>query len=290
MKRFIKYLNFAVVAAALLVSCQKNNLVIDQDITPPSFVKFNNVLPGDTTYSYYITAASPPVVLPIGVTTVSNQDRTINVTYTSSTAVQGTQFSAPSTITIPAGQTTANLEIQGLVAGYASSTKIDTVIIQVGGGDVPSSDYRSKYRLILRKYCDVVIDDFLGDYDNTNELWGTSDYGPYTTSISSITPVSATKATITVENIFDFGWNPIQFELDWADPANFKVTVVSKDAGIADAGTIDSDYAGYEVMVRPFSGRTGTFSSCEQTVTLRFQLGVAGLGWFGDLYEVSMVR
>ena len=289
MKRFIKYLNFVVVAAALLVSCQKNNLVIDQDVTPPSFVKFNNILPGDTTYSYYITPSSPPVVLPVGVTTVSNQDRTIQVTYTSSGAVQGTQFSAPSTITIPAGQTIANLEIQGLVAGYASSTKIDTLIIQVGGGDVPSSDYRSKYRLIMRKYCDVVIDDFLGDYDNTTELFGTSAYGPYTTSISSVTPVSATKARIVVENIYDYGWGPIKFELDWTDPANFKATVVAQDAGIADAGTLGAAYAGEEVAVRP-SSQAGTFSSCEGTLILRMQIGVAGLGYFSDLYQLTMKR
>lgn len=277
------------VAAVMLISCKKNNLVIDQDITPPAFVKFNTILPGDTTYSYYITSNSPPVVLPVGVTTVSNQARTIQVTYTSSGAVQGTQFSAPSTITIPAGEAITNLAIQGLFAGYTSSTKIDTLIITVGGGDVPSSDYRSKYTLIMRKYCDVVVDDFLGDYDNTTELFGTSAYGPYTTSISSVTPVNATKANIVVENIYDYGWGPITFELDWTDPANFKATVIAQNSGIANAGTLGAAYAGEQVAVRP-SAQAGTFSSCEGTLILRMQIGVAGLGFFSDLYQLTMKR
>jgi len=279
-----------VAASALFISCKKNNLIIDKDVTPPAFVKFNTILPGDTTSTYYITDNSAPVVLPIGVTTVSNQDRVIPVTYTSKGAVQGQQFDGPNSVTIKAGEATTTLAIQGLVSGYPVSTKIDTLVITVGGSDVPSSAYRSKYKLILRKYCEVTIDDFIGIYDNTREDWGGSKYGPYTTAVSSITPISDTKATIVVENIYDFGWGPITFELDWADPANFTVTPVAQSSGIANAGTIDSDYAGYEVQVRPFSGQPGTFSSCENTITLRMQLGVAGLGWFSDLYEVVLAR
>jgi len=290
MNKFFKYLSLVVAASVLFLSCKKNNLVIDQEVTPPTFVKFNNILPGDTIYTYYITDNSAPVVLPIGVTTVSNQDRVIPVTYTSSGAVQGQQFDGPNSVTIKAGEATTTLAIQGLVSGYPVSTKIDTLVITVGGSDVPSSAYRSKYKLILRKYCEVTIDDFIGIYDNTREDWGGSKYGPYTTAVSSITPISDTKATIVVENIYDFGWGPITFELDWADPANFTVTPVAQSSGIANAGTIDSDYAGYEVQVRPFSGQPGTFSSCENTITLRMQLGVAGLGWFSDLYEVVLAR
>lgn len=290
MNKFFKYLSVVVAASVLFLSCKKNNLVIDKDVTPPTFVKFNTILPGDTIASYYITDNSAPVILPIGVTTVSNQDRVVPITYTSATAVQGQQFDAPNSVTIKAGEATTTLAIQGLASGYPVSTKIDTLTITVGGGDMPTSAYRSKYKLILRKYCEVTIDDFIGIYDNTREDWGGSTYGPYTTAVSSITPISDTKATIVVENIYNFGWGPITFELDWADPANFTVTPVPQSSGIADAGTIDSDYSGYEVQVRAFSGQPGTFSSCEGTITLRMQLGVAGLGWFSDLYEVVLAR
>jgi hypothetical protein len=45
-----------------------------------------------------------------------------------------------------------------------------------------------------------------------------------------------------------------------------------------------------QVAVRPFAGQQGTFDMCNQVLTLRLQLGVAGLGWFSGLYTVTMKR
>jgi hypothetical protein len=66
--------------------------------------------------------------------------------------------------------------------------------------------------------------------------------------------------------------------------------VVSQSSGIADAGTLDPSFAGEQVQVRPFAGEPGTFSACTGRLTLKMQLGVAGLGYFGSLYTVNMVR
>lgn len=275
------------------VSCKKNNLVIDKEITPPSYVKFNRLSSTDTISTYTLNSASlESFKLLIGTTTVSDKPRTIQFTYTSRNAVQGTQYTAPSSITIPAGKALDTLTVQGLLSGYTSSSRVDTVAIRISGGDVPVNSYNSVYYVIIRKYCDVVLNNFLGDYKKTNELLGSSAYGPYTTSISEVKKISATKGRIVVENIFDYGWGPITFELDWSapNPSNFKVTVVPQVSGIADGGTIDASYAGKEVMVRAFADQTGTFSSCEQTFTLKMQLGVAGRGYLPDLYTVKMVR
>ena len=137
---------------------------------------------------------------------------------------------------------------------------------------------------------DVDLNALLGDYNKTNETFGITPYGPYTTSISSVNQLTPTSGTIVVENIFDFGWGPITFTLDWSDPNNRTVIVVAQSSGIADAGTLSGAYAGEEVAVRPFAGQPGTFSACKGTLTLKMQLGVAGLGYFGELYTVNMAR
>lgn len=288
-KTFLK-ITFAALVTLGAYSCKKNNFVVDQDpLDVPAFAKFNTLRPQDTVSTYFILNSGNTFKLPIGVTDVSTQDRTINISYTT-TAQQGVQFNAPTSITIPAGQALDTLTIQGLFSGYTGS-RIDTMVIKVGGGDVPASPYKSTYRLYMRISCDVDMNNFLGNYANTRETWY-SNYGPYTTAITEVNSTGTNKARIKVENIFDYGWNPIYFDVDWsnANPSNWSVTVVPANSGIADAATIDASYAGMEVAVRAFSGTKGTFNSCDETVTLRFQLGVAGLGWFNQLYEVRMVR
>ncbi|MGV3530682.1 MAG: hypothetical protein ACO1OO_17395 [Flavisolibacter sp.] len=291
MKKIFSIILFTGIASLVFVACQKNNLVIDKDVVPPSYAKFNTIAAGDTIGRYLLRSVGNTFKLPIGVTTVSDHPRTINLSYSSNTAAQGQQYEAPTSITIPAGQAVDTLTIKGLLAGYASSSRVDTLKITITEGDgVKASPYKQNYYVIMRKYCDVDLNAFLGDYNNTNEDWGGSKYGPYTTSISSVTPISATKGRIVVENIFDWGWGPITFELDWFDPANFKVTVVPQTSGIADAGKLSSAYAGGQVAVRPMSGVSGTFNSCDQVITLKMQLGVAGVGYFSDLYTVVMAR
>lgn len=288
MNRTFFKISFLLFLVGAIVSCKKNNFVVDKEITPPSFVKFSTMQPADSIGTFFIRSNNNVFKLPIGVTAVADRDRTIQLSYSSNSAVQGQQYSAPATITIPAGKALDTLTIQGLFAGYPSSSKVDTLKITVGG-DVPTSAYKGTYTLYMRKYCEVNINDFAGDYNNTIEDYGGSKYGPYSTTVSNITPISATKARLSVTNIWDSGWGPIEFELDWSDPTNHTVIVVDKSSGIGDAGTLSSTYAGRQVAVRA-NGRVGTFNACDPSITLNLQLGVAGVGFFGAAYTVVLSR
>lgn len=292
---FLAGLGFTIL---LLASCKKNNEVVDQaPLSVPAYAKFNTLLPGDTLASYYINSSNNTFKLPIGVTNVSDKDRTINISYTSNTAVQGVQYTAPTSIVIKAGQALDSLTISGLFSGYPSSTRIDTLIIRITGGDgIAPINYagprKDTYRLVMRKYCDVVLNSFLGVYANTTETFGTgSPYGPYTATISSVTPLTATTASIVIQNIWDNGWGPLTFLLNWTNPAAFSATVVAQTAiPGSNAGDLSGTYAGLTVAVRPLAGQVGTFSSCEGTLTLRMQLGVTNVGYFANLYQVNMKR
>ena len=291
MRKASLYLSIAALAAFAISSCRKNNEVVDRDVVPPPFAKFNTILPSDTASTYYVSETQEPFKIPIGITTVSDKDRTIQISYSSRSAVQGTHYNAPTSIVIPAGKAVDSLVIQGLFSAYAtaSTSKVDTVRITLSGGDVPTNAYKGAYTLYLRKYCNVVINTFGGVYNNTRELLGTSAYGPYRTTVTNITPVSATKAIISVSNIYDTGWGPIEFELDWSNKAAHRTTVIAKSTGIGDAGDLGAAYAGQQIAVRA-NNRFGTFNACDPMISLNFQLGTSGGTWFSTTYTVTMMR
>lgn len=273
--------------AIVAVSCKKTGITI-----APAQAHFV----GDENQSYSILVDPAPAYnVVVGTTNVASTDRKVGYTVTSPTgAVAGTHYTlaTPGSITIPAGQATASIDVRGIYSAYTSGRK-DTLIFTLNDPEVAPAEFQKTVKLLLRGACfegDVDLNAFLGDYKKTTETFGTSPYGPYTTSISAVNLLTPTTGTIKVENIFDFGWNPITFRLDWTDPANRTVTVIAQSSGIADAGTLSGSFAGEEVAVRPYAGQPGTFSACTGRLTLTMQLGVAGLGYFGDLYTVNMVR
>lgn len=270
------------------MSCEKGDH-IDKILTPPEAVRFNKEV---TTGEFFIdpTAANGlSYTVPVSISTAASEDRVYQLTYSSATAQSGVQYTGPATVTIPAGQVTSSFTVTGIPAGYDTPGRKDFLKIQIASSDTVFR--KGTFVLGMQKYCTVVLNSLSGDYNNSRETWGTSLWGPYKTTVSQITSTSATTAEIKVSNVFDAGWNPITFKVDWTTPT-FKVEVVPQASGIADAGTLDAagTYAGMQVQVRPFSGNPGTFSSCDNTITLRMQLGVAGLGWFANLYEVKMAR
>lgn len=260
MKNIIKPIIFTVLAAIFVVACKKNNYAVDVDpLQPGNFAKFNVKAIADTAGTYYIKNGGATYNIPIGITDVSSVDRVINLCYTSNKAVQGVQYNAPTSITIPAGQTLDTLRIEGLFSGYPLSTRIDTLYIKICGGDVTPSSYWSNYRLILRKYCDVNLAALMGDYADTREYTssGAFSYGPYLTKVKNLVSTGPTKATGVIENLYDDGWSDITVNIDWANPAAFAVTIPSQPTG-----------KGYNVV----STGTNTFSSCERSWSLNVNL------------------
>ncbi len=299
---FMKFYNRIIFPAIILLAfvmsgCDKTK---PYDITTPiPQAHFD----GDATQLYSIVTDPAPVYnLTVGTTDVSNTDRTITYHVSSpSGAVEGTQYTIDNsgTVTIPAGRGEATIDIRAKFPAYASGRK-DTLIFTLDRPSMEIASFMDTVTLIMRgpSGCveDVVnVNDLLGDYVNTNETFGTSAYGPYTTSISSATLTSPTTATIVVENIFDDGWGPITFDLDWTDATN-RTAIVEDQNAIpgSDAGSINTTYAGQTVAVRvppaSLSSLPGTYSYCDQTFTLQMQLGVTGVGWFNALYTVNMAR
>ena len=266
-------------------NCKKEGVLLPEQ----TLAHFQN----QSTGSYFIQNDPASVYeVPVGALTVSDKPRTVGYTVTSPTgAVAGTHYTIANagTVVIPAGKSIATIQVKGIFSAYPTGRR-DTLRFTLTGGDIEAAEYNKTFDLVMQKYCQVDVNSFAGTYANTREVYGTQAYGPYTTTVSSVTPNGATKARIVVQNLYDAGWGPIEFDLDWTDPANFKASVVPKSSGIGNASTLGAQYAGQQVAVRAFAGNDGTFSSCDGSITLRMQLGVAGLGWFGSLYTATLKK
>lgn len=239
----------------LAVACNKG--VNDKIITPPAYSEFGT---SNLLGRYFITnSASSSFKIPVGITNVSNTDRTIQFTLTSPTgAVAGTQYTAPTSIVIPAGEALDSLEIKGLFAGYPAGRR-DTLRIKITGGDVPVNAYNNTYNLVMQKYCDVTLSALYGNY---TRAFDNGTYGPYPMTVVTGSAVStgATTGTLKVTNVWDPGV-PVTttINLDWTNPSGFTVTIPDQVY-----------FAPADLWIKGTTA--GTFSSCDQTFTLRYTL------------------
>jgi hypothetical protein len=277
----------------IFTACNKNKEY--ETTSPGSYAHFT----GATLQTYSIpTATTGTYTVTVGTTDVSAQDRTVTFNVTSPTgAVKGTQYTLSvtgNTVVIPAGQATADIKVQGVYSQYTSGRK-DTLVFSLSSPSMDPAKFQDTVKLALRGGCfegDVILNNLKGTWAHTVETLGTgAPYGPYTTTISAVNQLTPTTGTVTVTNIWDNGWSPITFTLDWTDPNNRTAIVVPQTAiGGSNAGDLNSAYAGQTVAVRAFAGNPGTFSVCNNTLTLRMQLGVTGVGYFASLYTVNLAR
>lgn len=295
-------LSFGVLAgfAFTLVGCDKTKPY--ENTIPQELVHFI----GAKTQNVLVDVDPAPAYnILVGATTLSSQERLVTYTVTSpSGAVPGTDYSIPSgstsgTVTIPANETRATISVLPNAASFGLDDR-DTLVMYLSEPSVAPARFLDTVILILRgpssSSCDegnpAPISNLNGDYTNTMEyVDGSFSWGPYTTTISAAAITGPTSARIAISNIWDTGWGNIMFDLDFSDPTNLTAIPVAGDIPNSDAGDISSTYAGQTAAVRPHSnGSVGTYSFCDETFTLIMQLGVSGVGFFGNVIEERVAR
>lgn len=257
---------------AILNSCKKGEH-IEEIVATPEGARFNApTLNG----SYFInsTAAGMTYKIPVSISTVSNVDRTLQITYTSPTgAAQGTQYNGSNSITIKAGKVLDTLSINGLMSGYATAGRRDTLFVRIASPDTIFQ--KGTFRVVMQKYCDVTLAGIGGNYTRTYE--GT--YGPYTSAVTNLTSTGATTATATITNIYDSNISATA-TFNWTNPVAFSVTIAAQQTQYTSGGL--------PLFVRSNPSVPSTFSSCDNTITLNLQLYTsAGIV---DSWTSSMAR
>jgi hypothetical protein len=277
-----KLLFYTLAAGASLLgfsSCKKNNLVIGKNITPPAFVKIGTWNAADTVGTYAVKATNAPFKIPIGITNVSDKDRTIQFTYTSATAVAGQQFNAPASIVIKAGEALDSLEITGIYDGYPSITKVDQVKITISGGDVPVNGKKFNYILTMKRYWEADLNAFSGVYTIQDYSGDDPDGGPYQVTI---TPVSLDGPTshIAITGLWGYDDPVVNVTLDWTDLTSGTTTVPK-----APWFFYDDNYG--TVTINPNTASTWAFTTTPNQLTIGYEgTLVNGTLTFGKYHSV----
>jgi hypothetical protein len=255
------------VLALMLGACVK------QKIATPAFAEFAAQAQSNMG-NYFITNDPNSVFkIPIGISTASNADRVLTFSVSSSSgAVSGQEYTLPdsTSITIPAGTVVDSIPVKGIYSAYASG-RLDTLIFTITGGDVTTLLTNNTYTLTMQQYCDVVLNDLKGDYNNCfDNQAGSPPSGPYQITFSSFVSTGPTTATATMVDLWGVG-TTLTLNLDWTVPGNFK-TIIPQQLLYVDSyyGPVTASPAG-----------TGTFSSCSDTFTISYSISVTA-GSFGD--------
>ncbi len=234
--------------------------------------QFAPVTNGTYVGNYFVKSTNDPYLIPVGFDGFSDADRTITFTVKSRTASAGTQYVAPSPVTVKAGQVLDTLRFKALFSGYPSGRK-DTVVIKMSG--YPTVNNIDSFTVVIQPYCDVILDNLVGLYNNTYDVEPTPVYGPYVSQVVLTNNYhQGTTDTIRINNFADYG-GYILVRLDWTDPANFKATVLDGQ------NTLGLNYPPYGIVLTRSSGLVGTFSSCDQTFDIKYNLYVSA-GSFGN--------
>ena len=266
MKRFISPVITGIVlvgAVILINSCNKNKPY--DLITPPPQVHFI----GSASQTYQVVGSPAPVYkINIGTTDVSTTDRKVTVNVSSPTgAVAGTHYSIAggNTVTIPAGQTTASLNVQGVSSFYTGNRK-DTLVFTLAQPDISPAKFSDTIKLLLRGAClesDLTSTSFsnlLGSYTRTFEN-GT--YGPYTTTLVSVVPVNSTSSKASFTNIYDSGITG-QATFTYTPAGVYTLTFADQPTGFS--------VGGLPLSLRSTPATTSTFTFCTPTFTIYLDL------------------
>lgn len=272
-------LSLFVLVLTIVVSCKKG---YDYNLPPDSVsvAEFSQVTNGTTVQGYFVKATNDPLPLVVGFTNSSNVDRTISFTVTSKTAVAGTQYIAPSPVVVKAGQTFDTLKFKALFAGYPSGRR-DTVTIKMSG--YPTVNNTDSIRVVIQPYCDVLPATMIGNYTTSRDYYpaisaGNASASAYTATVDSWTSTGATTATAKIKmvgNTADVGFAPfaptdgaatgLTALFDWTDPSNFKVSIATQPY-VASL---------YTYGASTLTTTAGSFSSCDQTITLSYRVTVS---------------
>lgn len=181
----IKIALASVLVVLFIASCKKDNMIVDKDPVSVSAAGFN--LQAFTINYFLKPTGTDPLMIPVNVTDVSNMDRNVGLTFTSTSgAANGTHYTAASSVLVKANKLGDSLKITGNYAPYATG-RVDTVKIKVTPNNFLGLYGKDSINLIIQRYCDVELDSLMRSYDSTNEYTsaGAFSYGPYSTSVNS---------------------------------------------------------------------------------------------------------
>ena len=161
MNNVFRYLSILLAAALVLCSCQEEYVTYDD----AEYVMF-----ADTLAAYPVQVGDEYFSVPVVSTTVCDYDRTfgVEVIDKTSNAIESYHYRIESnTITIKAGQTRADVKVQGIYDNIESSDSLGFTLrlVMPDNLEMPmdgNSTYGRETKVVLVKCCPFDINDFTG--------------------------------------------------------------------------------------------------------------------------------
>lgn len=168
MKKYILKLALLTLSMGTLMSCEEDTVTYGGK----NFVSFDNV--ASVRYPFFEHKGISEI--PVNMAFPVSNDVTVSFTLTSPVAIEGVHYIVltPGSITIKAGETSANIRIQVIDNDIMDDSKaLDLTLTGVSGGDITLglADQGSDYKrfLIVNDDCTTDFLEFFGKFDVTND-------------------------------------------------------------------------------------------------------------------------
>jgi hypothetical protein len=176
------------------------------------------------------------------------------------TAVSGTHYEIPGSVTIKKGESTGTLSVTGIYSGFSS--EILTLGFKIEDDKVFNED-RAIFNMTLQRYCPFDINDFVG-------TWTVSDFSDYNGQYDDyqVTTEVYNGDTLLINGLWE-STPTVLMAFDDSDPANFTATI------------FDQFYANHSTYgeMRIVEMSPGSFSACNMTISTSFEIYVSA-GFF----------
>ena len=258
MKKFLLKFSIVAVLIATLASCDEDQVIWNESGSNSlaAFAKENGALPAKD--------ATTTTTVVVNVAHATNADRAIVISVDPSTTASPDLYEiVTSTLVIPAGAYNGEIIIKNNYEALEDGVSKNLVLKLESVDDATISPL--KYTLKIFKFCEFVRADFLGE-------WNVDEVGEGSYSSTFTAGVAANE--IIMSNVWGFSpTSQTRVFFDDSDPANFVLAfppylenVLAQSIGTYGVGWIDRG--------------VGTFSACEKTVDMQYQVRV-GAGYFG---------
>lgn len=269
-----KILSFSLIGAAALISmasCKKNNIVVGKTLTAPEFVKIGTWKAADTVGTYAVKTTNEPFKIPIGVTNVSNKDRTVNFTYSSTTAVQGVDYTAPASIVIKAGEALDSLPITGKYSSFGGSvTKSFVVKVAISGGDIALNPTKTHYNLTMKMFFAPDPNTFSGVYTCQDYESGAPDGGPYDVVVTPST-ASGPVTSVNIAGIWGVDAPQIKVTMNWTTLTSGNTLVTPMTNWFTYAAAYEDVAVEYSTVDAAGVPDRGTFTNSPNKFSVRYK-------------------
>jgi len=273
MKRIITVLFAAGLLAAFAASCDQERTVY----SGPEYVMF-----ADTMSVNMVQQDQEHFAVTVAATTACDYDRTFGVEVVDkrSKAIEGLHYRLLSnTVTIPAGQRTADVLIHGCYDKFEAADTLNVVLQLVMPEQLKWDLYNDNTNVKMVKSCPFSIDDFTG-WCMVTSAFLQSFPGMENSSIQRLvrTEKHPTEENAVIIRDWLFTGYDVELRFDPDDPANPKVTMPEGQTLSDEESVFGKINGDNKILVKSSPAYLSYFSSCENFVTLWIQAYVENLG------------